>query len=388
MDNRTEKISENRIFAGNLAIIVALFGLIMALWNEYKWYEAVTPYGTLITFAALCVAFLSYVNIKDALRDPAFWMMAVADFIALVNLFIVNSGKGAFLTAFDVLMILYLADKIRFPKKWLYLCWGFVGFFFYCWTFDVKGYFKGYNTNYGGLVLITGFVFTMIGIECIRTYVKSKGHEKAAKWMILIYVWMFAWGYNIIAWYRARCALLGLIVFFLLVVIPGKIWNKKWAYGIITGCATIGPLVFSGLYIWMAGMSDDFTIRLFYKDTISGRNEVWTELWQAFVKQPITGIGSSYKIDIEWLQGMFEVHSGMLDILFVHGIVVFIVVCAFLVKRLFGLRTAAVSGTTGKFIMAGAMAMLASSFLENFFIVPPFTIALLVLLASCNCEKE
>ena len=383
MDNNTQ-LSDKRIKIGNWAVIIALFGLATALWNEYSWYEVIAPYGTLISFVALCVTFLAYVNVKDALKDPAFIMMAVVDALALINLFIVKSGKGAFLTAFDVLMVLYLANKIHFSKKMMYACYGYIGFYFYYWTFDVKGYFKGYNTNYGGLVLITGFVFTMIGIEYLREYVKSKGYEKASKWMLLIYAWMFAWGYNIIAWYRARCALVGLIVFFLVVVLPKEIWNKKWVYAVPVIGVTFGPLAFSGLYIWLSKLSDVFTIRLFYKDAISGRNEVWKELWSAFSKKPITGIGSSYEMNIEWLGGMFEVHSGMLDILFVHGIVVFIAVCAFLIKRLWALRENAALTNTSKFIMGAVMAILASSFFENFFIVPPFLLAFLVLLASCN----
>lgn len=376
--------SNNRILTGNIAILVALFGLQIALWNEYTWYEAVAPFGTLVSFFALSIAFLAYVDIKEAVKDPAFWAITAASIVALVNLFIVRSGKGAFLTAFDVLMVLYLSDKILLSRKMLYICYGFVGFFFYYWTFDVKGYFKGYNTNYGGLVLITGFVFTMIGIECLRSYVMQKGYEKASKWMLLIYVWMFAWGYNIIAWYRARCALLGLIVFFVIVALPRKIWNNKWLYTLLTLSMTLGPIVFSWAYIKMSEISDVFTIRLFYKDAISGRNEVWIELWDAFGKKPFTGIGSSYEMNIDWLGGMFEVHSGMLDILFVHGIIVFAVVCVFLIRNLLRLRENAIAANEGKFVMAAAMAMLASSFLENYFIVPPFLIALLVLLCAGN----
>lgn len=376
--------SEKRILIGNIAILSSMFGLAIALWNEYSWYEVLAPFGTLVTFVALIVAFFAYVDINYAIKDPACWMMGVASIIALVNLFIVHSGKGAFLTAFDVLMMLYLANKVVFPDKWLYVCYGFMGFFFFYWTIDVKGYFKGYNTNYGGLILITGFVFAMIGFEHLRIYLKEIGKEKLANWMYLLYAIMFFVGYKIIAWYRARCAFLGFLVFILILILPGKIWNKKALYAVPVLGVVLGPIAFSGLYIWMSKMSDVFTIRLFYKDAISGRNEVWKELWTAFLQKPITGIGSSYEMHIDWLGGMFEVHSGMLDILFVHGIIVFVAVAAFLINRLFRLREAAAISTTGKFIMGGAMAILASSFLENFFIVSPFTVALFVLLAAGN----
>ena len=380
--------SKKRINIGNTAILVAMFGLMFLLWNEYEWYEAVTPYGTLVTFVALAVAFFAYVDIKDALKDKAFWLVAATGVLAFVNLILVSSNMGAILTAVDILMVLYLANKIRIPKRLFYHITGFVGFFFFYWTFDVKGYFKGYNTNYGGLVLITGFVFALIGLECWRSYLKSRGHEKIANGMLLFEVFMFAWGYNIIAWYRARCAFLGLIVFALLMIIPKSAWEKKWFYGLVTGCATIGSVIFSLAYIWLGKFSQSFSLRLFYKDAISGREAIWKELWGAFLEKPITGIGSAYEIKIDWLEGLFEVHSGLLDILFVHGVAVFVVVCALLIKRLWEMRQKAAASAPAKAVMAGAMAILASSFLENFFIVPPYCLCLCILLAVNNCETH
>ena len=144
----------------------------------------------------------------------------VTDAIALINLFLVNSHYGAFLTVFDMLMILYLACRFRMDRKTIFAVSIFMGFFFFYWTIDVKGYFKGYNTNYGGMVLITGFVFFFIAFEMFRDYLRKRGHIKLAKWLVAWNVFMFAWGYNIISWYRARCALLGLIVFLALLPLP------------------------------------------------------------------------------------------------------------------------------------------------------------------------
>lgn len=385
MNNNT--VSKNRRLVGNVSILVAYFGLMMALWNEYEWYSDLAPYGTLVCLPALGVAFLTYVDIKDALRDRDFWLMIAGDVIALLNLFIVGSNKGAFLTVADFLLVLYLADKIRIPKKLFYYILGITGFFFFYWTVDVKGYFKGYNTNYGGLVLITGFIFAMVGFECFRRHCIRKGFKRLAVFMIIWDIWMFAWGYNIIAWYRARCAFLALIVFALLVVIPGKLWNIKWLYMLLSLGTTVGAAVFSFLYMGLGSLREKLTINLFYKEAVSGRDEIWRELWGAFAQKPITGIGSSYEMHIDWLEGMFEAHSGMLDILFVHGIVVFIITVVLLIKRLWQLRGGAVESTRGRFIMAGVMAMLCAGFLENYFIVPPFMLSLFLLLVAGNCEN-
>lgn len=385
MENKA--VSKNRRLVGNVSILVAYFGLMMALWNEYEWYSDLAPFGTLVCLPALGAAFLTYVDIKDAIRDKDFWIMIAGDVIALANLFIIGSNKGAFLTIADFLLVLYLADKIRIPKKLFYYILAITGFFFFYWTIDVKGYFKGYNTNYGGLVLITGFIFAMIGFECLRRYFVKKGNIWMARFMIVWDIGMLILGYKIIAWYRARCAFLALIVFVLLVIIPGKLWNIKWLYVLLSLGTTIGAAAFSFMYMGLGSLREKLTVNLFYKEAVSGRDEIWRELWGAFLKKPITGIGSSYEMHIDWLEGMFEAHSGMLDILFVHGILVFAIAVVMLLKRLFQLRSGAISSTRGRFIMAGTMAMLCAGFLENYYIVPPFLLSLFLLLIAGNCEN-
>ena len=219
-------VSKKRMMWGNLALFAACAALTVLLWNEFVWYEAIAPYGTLISFAALLVVFLCYVPLKEAITDKYFIIVAATCVVAAVNLFVIGSGKGAFLTAADVLIVIYLADKIKLSDTLVGLFCVYIGFYFFYWTYDVKGYFKGYNTNYGGLVLITGFVFAVTGL--IAFYERLKRKEKAGSRFLLGFIlFMFAWGYNIIAWYRARCALLGLVVFAVLLIVPSKIWKNR-----------------------------------------------------------------------------------------------------------------------------------------------------------------
>lgn len=368
----------------NITLLVAILVISIGCWNEIEWYHAITPYGTLIAFAALVICFFCVTPIREALKDPVFYLVAAAVIVAFINLVIVNSHFGAILTVTDILLILYLSNKIVLDRRIKLALTIYIGFHFFYWTFDVKGYFKGYNTNYGGLILITGFVFAFMACRYLKNYLMEKGHEKAAKYLIIWDIWMFAWGYNIISWYRARCALLGYLVFGVLLLIPAKVWKKKWLYGLMCGAMTLGAVLFSWFYIWISSIGANFSINLFYKEAISGREAIWTELWEEFLKHPVTGIGSSYVMKIDWMEGMFEVHSGLLDILIVHGIFAFIVVCALLIKRLFALREEAVLNPMGKIIMAGVMAILAASFLENFFIVPPFSLCFMILLCFSN----
>ena len=366
---------------GNCLLALAVVIQTVALWNEYSWYEAFAPYGTLVTFAFLCAAFFCFVTVKEAVGDKLFWVMAGTCVVAGINIFLTGSGKGAWLTAADVVIVAYLAGKVKLTRVFVWFYCVYVGSYFYYWTFDVKGYFKGYNTNYGGLVLITGFVFAITGITAFYKRLKEQGESKGAKFLFAFGIFMFAWGYNIIAWYRARCALLGFVVFAILLLIPMKAWKNKVFYTLLTLAMTLGAIAVSLVYVWLGSINADFSIRIFYKDIISGRDAIWSDLWAAFLRSPLTGIGSSYKINVDWMNGMFEVHNGLLDILIVHGVIVFAAVCWLLIDRLLMLREKACANPVAKAATAAVFAILAASFMENFFIVPPFLLAALALIA-------
>lgn len=379
--------SDTRVLIGNISIFVALLILSIGCWNEYTWYEVMAPLGTVISFAFLCVSFFCYVDVKEAIKDKEVWLMAAGDLLALIHIVLIKSGFGAFFTVSTLLMALYLADKLIISRLQFIISGIYLAFYFYYWTFDVKGYFKGYNTNYGGLVLITGYVFAMVMLFYAQGILRKKGKDIYAKLMYAPILFMFAWGYNIISWYRARCALIGLITVALLILLPRKMWKRKVLYGLLCFAVTFGAIAISWLYIMLGRIKDVFTIQIFYKDILSGRDEIWGELWRAYLDHPITGIGSNYVMKLEWMGGMFEVHNGLLDILIVHGIAVFVITMILLVSRLLKLREKAASSTLNKVMMAGIVAILVSSFMENFFIVPPFTLAFMILL-SYGQEKN
>ncbi len=376
----TDKVINKRMNAAGIVLAAAIVTETAALWNEYAWYESMAKYTTLISFVFLIAAFLCAVPPKEAFRDPYFALAAAGCVTAFINIMIIDSGKGAFLTAADVLIVAYLAGKLRLGSPVIWFAYIYVGFFFFYWTFDVKGYFKGYNTNYGGLVLITGFVFAVTGL--IAFYERLRKETPAgARFLLGAIVFMFAWGYNIIAWYRARCALLGLVVFALLLLVPAKIWGKRLFYTAVTLAMTAGAIVVSLVYVVLGKYIRDMDIQVFYKDIISGRDEIWADLWSAFLKMPVTGIGSSYRINVEWMGGMFEVHNGLLDILIVHGVIVFALTFVILVQRLLRLRERAQASIVARSALSAAFAILAASFMENFFIVPPFLLCTLALIA-------
>lgn len=386
-------ISKNVI--GNWFIIAGILIITTLEWHFFDMYQAFTRYGTLITFVCLAGAFFCYVNIKDALKDKLFWLMVVTDIVTLINLFILKSNKGCLLIVVDFMLILYLADKMDFTVKESYFILAYVAFFFFYWTIDVKGYFKGYNTNYGGLILITGFAFLIVLLQAfndalIKKYWafygelgKAEGTKSWCKrywWYVFVYLFFVALAFNIISWYRSRTALMGLLVLLAILLIPKRIIMQKAIYNFICVMATLGSVIISGLYILVGNMSGG-DVQLFYKDIISGRNEIWSELWSAFLESPVTGIGSSYKMKLEFMEGMLEAHSALMDILVIHGIIVFVLVCGMLLYRLIKLRDKLDDSNMGKAVFAAIICILVTGFFENYYIVQPFSLIFLCLLA-------
>ncbi|MDO4187897.1 MAG: O-antigen ligase family protein [Lachnospiraceae bacterium] len=392
-NNEKNKINISRKTLGNLFIFIGILVITTLEWHFFEWYQTFTRYGTLITFVALTGAFFCYVDIKDALKDKFFWIMAATDVVALINLFILGSNKGCLLIVVDFMLILYLADKIEFSRKESYGILIYVAIFFFYWTIDVKGYFKGYNTNYGGLILITGFAFLMVLMQVVNEkklkdygrYVGEYGRKEGMRcwykrnwWYIPLYLFLIALAFNIISWYRSRTALMGLIALLAIMIIPEKIVMEKTINTIIIVLSTVGSVLFSGLYIVIGSMSDG-GIQLFYKDLISGRNDIWSELWYAFLEKPLTGIGSSYQMKLEYMEGMLEAHSAMMDILVVHGVIVFISLCAMLIYRLLGFRNKRCAGSVDKVLFAAVICVLITGFFENYYIVQPFSLIFLCL---------
>ena len=380
------------------AIILAAILLITTLeWHFAEWYEAFTVYGTLITFVFLAAIALIYKKIPEYFKDKEMITCVVVSVVALINLFLVHSGFGAILIVVDFALVLYFADKLTFSKLQTRNFLVYTAFFFFYWTIDVKGYFKGYNTNYGGLILLSGFACLQVIMTAFyqKIFVKNENsadgkhdinHEDADSikratinkviYVILAIAFLII-AFKIISWYRSRTALIGLLVLLLIMIIPEKIITNKFVFTFINLCGTIGAILLTLLYIGLGNIVGEGGIQLFYKNLISGRNDIWLELWTEYLKMPLTGIGSSYVVKVDFMNGMLEAHSGMLDILIIHGIIVFIPICVLFVIKLNKLREHIIGSRVKKTVYAAIICTLFAGMFENFYIVQPFSLILL-----------
>ena len=68
---------EKREKAGTISVLTALFVIIAGSWFYKPLQEVTAIYATLITAAALGIAFLCYVDLKQIFREPAFYLMVL-----------------------------------------------------------------------------------------------------------------------------------------------------------------------------------------------------------------------------------------------------------------------------------------------------------------------
>ena len=293
----------------------------------------------------------------------------------MLNLVILKSNKGAVLIPSDMALGYFLAGKIRLPEK-LSKYMAFAGSaLIISWFGFIKWH---YNYNMVGLV----FLMILITGEMFLEFVKW---DRELAYLKAVQVLLWAVGLIWSMMYHSRCAMAGILAFGILLLAGRKIAGSRILYTAAVLLSTLGSILFTLLYVMLG--KTGFNMKILYKDILSGRQDIWAELWQAFLRQPLTGIGSSYKLKSFEI---FEVHNGLFDILTVHGIIVCALVMYLLIRLLLKLRGEIyMRGGTAVIAMAGIFAMLFTSFFENFFTVPPYSAFFFFLLLECTrCMKR
>lgn len=338
-----------------------------------KFYGVTTKYATLIIFAAFAAMTAININIREMPKIEA-GAVILTVIVSGINLALIGSNKGAMLVPSDMALMLfaarYIPNDIR-VNKIIMGVGAMLMFWWYAWIHWEYGF------NMSGLAFMT---FMLCG-EIFLEYVK-KDLEVAC----IRYVQFLLWIVTILfcVCYHARSAAMSCLLYGVLwLVMPSVSVSKVLSWFLIV-VSTFGSLLFTAFYIMLGKTGID--INILYKSILSGRQDIWNELWGEFLKHPITGIGSSYKMKSFFI---FEVHNGMLDILVVHGIVVFALVTYLLIKRLlektFLNRTCT---TVERLAIAGVYTWLAASFFENGFIVPPYSIIFFALLNQIGKREQ
>ncbi len=349
---------KNHIFCGLVTYLAATSFINQTV------YAKTSVIASLMVFAVLFVIvspdlITDYVN-----RDADLILLTIVVIAATLCAILSHSGMGAILIPSDMAMIGYASKKIRLGRPFIvYIC--FVGA---CpvalWYSHVRW---SYNFN------MAGFTFMLMSLFALILYEKMEIENRR-----FIGFFTFVTAFILSMLYHSRTVMAGMASFAVIYLLYDRIRTSKVIYYLLFAIGTLGQVGFTGLYILLSGIFGNKVV--LYKEVFSGREDIWRELWEAFLKKPLTGIGSAYELKS---LDIFEVHNGLFDILAVHGIIVFALIMIVLL-RLFARMFTSRAGAA----VSAAFAMLFTSFFENFFIVPPYNLLFMCFVLFALAEKD
>ena len=384
-------------------------------------YAFTVRYASLIIFLALGVMSLPYLMEDLKNKDADLLMAFLVVVLSAVFVLVTNSGYGAMFIPSDLALICYMSKHMK-PGSRDIAVLSFAGASpVILWYSHVRW---SYNFNMAGFAFMLMAFFGMILIEEVfgreisdngnLRHINADSISSLHKTMVMhrgfIEGIIFLTAFILSMLYHSRTAMFGmlmfLIVYFVLCIMSTKIGlpginevksgsnGIKWLCKFIFLLASVGAVLFTYVYIKLADAFGE--VILLYKDIFSGRQAIWQELWGAFLSSPITGIGSAYELKSF---DIFEVHNGLFDILTVHGIIVFALIIVMLWRmferacgqgagNVWSLHNIRKTYRIKNIAISAAFAMMFTSYFENFFTVPPYSIIFMTFILIAKSENK
>ena len=377
-----KNLLSNRKSIGNKIFILGVTLILFLNLNYFEWYQSLSKANYIIAAVVFTAVFLCYADFSTLIKDKCFLLLLGCNVVSVVGLIINKSFLLTALVIYSFSVMLYLSDKVVLSvagRRFLEL---FIGGFFIYWTIDVKGYFKGYSTNFGGLVLIGGFILLIIFVEEIRDYYVLKSDcflSKYPFYFIIIEFGLFIIAYKIIEWYQSRTATITLIVFGVLLIASGIVMESKVSRIIFTVSITLLSIIAPKIYILFTdkGLINDYVI--FTKQLVSSRYENWGFLYNLLKEHPIIGNGTIYVSEgTSFREGLLDTCNGFLQIAVPNGFIVALVIYVLMISII--IRQSIKIKTRLQMVsFIAILSMLFCSSAESFIINQPFV----MFFASC-----
>ena len=367
------------------ALILCLFVFYTLTFFVPKFYGMTERYVGLFVFAILVPLFLLNVNIIKGLKEKDAGLIAliILAVVTAVNILIVHSGFGCFFVAVDFAVIIYLSGRMRFMKWQFWLFGGLYLLMIVYWFFGVYTWMFADYTSFA-MNTNTAATFTVFSMMCAFVFFEALyDRYKVAALLIVIALVKCL---QISLYHRSRGAFIMLGAFFLLrYFVPKKFWAKKAFYNAVCIFATLGSLVFVAVYIVVGTSGVNFRMPFFYKNIFSGREAIWLEFWNLFIKKPLTGIGTNVTITSFF---EYNVHNAMYNILVIHGVIVFAIVLFLLYRNWNGCRNSACLPGACACAFIALLAVCIESFFDVDLIWTDYSVNALLLMLTANMGRK
>lgn len=338
-----------------------------------------------IAFAtpAFCVVLAAVVwktvGIRDFLKDWEGKLVLAGCVLALINMILVKSGKGAIFTIGGFFLILYLSDKIQFTGTQKLVLSALCLPYYIGWCF-VKA--SEYNVNTPGMIELSLFLLICLGVE-----EGKRRFPKARFWLLALEIFLGLLGMGVARYYRARSGLYGFLAFFVLYFLRPLLASRRWAKRLLAAGVTVGAMLVTLPFSYLYAHNFLVAGRVIPLNILSGREFAWIEFWKAWVKKPLTGIGSDFLHAIPNWSGL-EAHNTLLSLMWVHGLVVFVLVFLLLMRRMNRLAEKENRDSQAWMPYAGVLAMMIVGAAETFYCAGIYNGVFFVLLTCALQESQ
>ncbi|MBO4905023.1 MAG: hypothetical protein J5367_07345 [Lachnospiraceae bacterium] len=369
----------------NTLLILCLFVFYTLTFFVPRFYGMTEKYVGVFVFVIL--ALISLVNInpikKIKEKDIEFFALAALAVITAVNILLVDSGFGCFFVAVNFALICYLSSRMTFHRWQLYLFGSLYTLMMIYWFFGVYTWMFADYTSFA-MNTNTAATFTVFSMLCVLVFFEQllTRHRAAALLIIIALVKCL----QISLYHRSRGAFIMLTVYFVLrYVIPAGFWKKKWFFNTVCAVATLGSLVFVAFYIWLGTSGVNFRMPFFYKNVFSGREAIWLEFWNLFIKKPLTGIGTNVTITSFF---EYNVHNAMYNILVIHGAVVFALTLFLMYRMWNGCRRNVSASAVMATAFIASLAVCFESYFDVDLIWTDYSVNVLFLMLVMNLQPD
>ncbi len=359
-------------------ILGTLVFFIYLCWFFRTGYLAGIAFATPIFCVILAISLVGTVGIRNFFRDREGQLVTVGCLLALLNIFLVKSGKGAIFTIGGFFLMLYLSDKIRFTGMQKMLLAALCVPYYVGWCF-VKA--SEYNVNTPGMIELCLFLLICLGLE-----EGKRLYPKARLWLLAAEVFLGILGMGVARYYHARSGFYGFLLFFALYFLGPLLASRKWVKRLLTLGVTAGAMLITIPFSWLYAHNFVVGGQVIPLNILSGREIAWIEFWNAWFKKPLTGIGSDFINAIPNWSGL-EAHNTLLSLLWVHGILVFALVLYLLLRRMSGLEKWENGEKAAWMPYAGVIAMMVVGAAETFYCAGIYNGIFFVLL-TCAIQED
>lgn len=359
-------------------IIIVFSACIFGVSTTTPLWDKVFPLAPLIVFLALGVLFLNHISIKNCFqtKDKEFFLMVGGIILSMINMICVRSRVGAIFTIADFLLVVYLADKVRFDKAQLGVIAATCFFIWFYWQFINKDVYDStsFNPNTPPIFMFTFFCVFISYFFCFwPNALKDK------KWLYPLIALLFV----ILTAkrsldFRCRGVIIALSAWtFTYLFLP----KKKITVSLVIGLSLLFPVV----YVLLSESGAVDGIMIYGKNFASGRDVIWYEFFQVFIHHPITGIGSNFDLMLPNLTSPMarSAHHSLLNLLFIHGLPVFLIALYLMYKRIEHVITCS-SEFAKNICIASIYGMLTIGTFDNAYILSPYNMMFMTLFIIAN----